>query len=101
MINNIAKFRKEKKISQEKLANHLNITREQLSRLENGHAEPSLAMADMIAVYFGVTVYELFVTMGSTSAYNLQLQKLKDDANAAYKDGMRKAINIYSENPYE
>lgn len=101
MINNIAKFRKAKKISQEILANHLNITREQLSRIENGHAEPSLAMADEIAVYFGVTVYEVFVTMGSTSAYNLELQKLKDDANEAYKEGMRKAMRIFNENPYE
>lgn len=101
MINTIAKYRKEKKISQEKLANHLNITREQLSRIENNHAELSLALADEIAVYFGVTVYDLFETMGSYSNYDLQFQRLKDEAHTAYKDGMRKAISIFSENPYD
>lgn len=100
MKNMIAKFRKEAKMSQQEFADRFGMSREQVSRIENGHAEITLAIADEIATLFGVTVYELFVTMGSSSTYNLKMQELKDQANAAYKEGMRKVLSVMSETPY-
>lgn len=50
----IQKLRKNKGLSQEKLATILNINRNYLSRIETGKSEPTLSVIRNIALYFNV-----------------------------------------------
>ena len=49
-------IRKQKRLSQQKVAIELNISREALSHYENGRREPSLAMLIKMSDYFGVSI---------------------------------------------
>lgn len=49
-------IRKEKKLSQLKVAMDLHISREALSHYENGKREPSLDMLNKMSEYFNVSI---------------------------------------------
>lgn len=61
MKNRIKELRKEGRISQEELANAVNVTRQTIISLENGKYNASLILAHNIAVYFGKTIEEIFL----------------------------------------
>ena len=61
MKNRIKELRKEHRISQEELANAVNVTRQTIISLENGKYNASLILAHQIAVYFGKTIEEIFL----------------------------------------
>lgn len=52
----LREIRKKKKLSQQRVALDLNITREALSHYENGMREPSLAMLVRLSEYFNVSI---------------------------------------------
>ena len=54
-------FRKEKKVTQEELADAVNVTRQTIISLENGKYKASLILAHKIAQYFGVAIEEMFL----------------------------------------
>lgn len=56
---NIKAFREENKLSQEKLAETLNVTRQAISNWETGKTEPDIETLHNISVALGVTVEEL------------------------------------------
>lgn len=56
----IKQLRKDKKITQEKLAEHLNITCQAISRWENDLSYPEASLLPTIAHYFDVTIDALF-----------------------------------------
>ena len=56
---NIKSLRKEKNITQEKLAEHLNISYQAISKWERGETFPDISMIIPIASYFGVNTDEL------------------------------------------
>ena len=56
---NIRKHREQKKVSQEEMAQALNVTRQTISSWETGRTEPDLDTLHRIAQYFEVTVEEL------------------------------------------
>jgi len=56
----IKELRKEKKISQEQLANAVGTTRQTITSIEVGKYTASLALAYKIARYFGLTIEEVF-----------------------------------------
>ena len=58
--NNLFKIRKEMKISQQKLAKSVGISRPYLSRIENGHVKPSTEISSKIAISLGRTIEEIF-----------------------------------------
>ena len=61
-MNNIIKeLRKERRISQEELANAVQVTRQTIISLENGKYNASLLLAYEIARYFGKTIEEVFI----------------------------------------
>ena len=61
-MNNIIKeLRKEHRISQEELANAVQVTRQTIISLENGKYNASLLLAHEIAKYFGKTIEEVFI----------------------------------------
>ena len=61
MKNNIEKLRKENNITQEELANSLNVTRQTINAIENAKYCPSLELAFKIARFFNKKVDDIFV----------------------------------------
>ncbi len=61
MKNIIKELRKERRISQEELANAVNVTRQTIISLENGKYNASLLLAHEIAKYFGKNIEEIFL----------------------------------------
>ena len=57
--NNIKKYRKKRKITQEQLAEVLGVSDQAVSRWENGTTYPDIELLPTIALYFGVTLDEL------------------------------------------
>lgn len=61
MKTRIMEFRKERRVTQEELADAVNVTRQTIISLENGKYKASLVLAHKIAQYFGVTIEEMFL----------------------------------------
>lgn len=61
MKTRIAELRKERKLSQEELANHVGVTRQTITSLEVGKYTASLMLAYKIAKFFGRTIEEVFL----------------------------------------
>lgn len=60
MKNRIREVRKAKKITQEKLVENMDITRQYISLLEKGETEPSMKVANSIARILGTCIYQIF-----------------------------------------
>lgn len=58
--NNLQKLRKEKGITQEQLAEALEISRQSVISIEKGDCSPSLCHALKIAKYFGKNIEDIF-----------------------------------------
>nr|WP_206769160.1 helix-turn-helix transcriptional regulator [Pseudoalteromonas sp. bablab_jr004] len=58
--NNIAKFRKDKGLSQQELADAIAVSRKTISTVETGRFIPSVIIALKIAAHFEVAVEQLF-----------------------------------------
>ena len=61
MKNRIEEIRTERGIRQEELARAMGVSRQTISSLENGRENPSIMLAHNIAVYFGMTIEEVFI----------------------------------------
>ena len=61
MKNRIEEIRKEKGILQEELAKKLGVSRQTISSLERGRYNPSIFLAHNIAVFFGMTIEDIFI----------------------------------------
>ena len=61
MKNRIKEIRKRQKITQDELAKAVSVTRQTIISLENERYNASLQLAHKIAVYFGMTIEELFI----------------------------------------
>jgi putative transcriptional regulator len=59
--NHIQALRRERHITQEELANAVSVTRQTIISLENGKYNASLALAHRIAVFFDLTIEEIFI----------------------------------------
>lgn len=57
----IQELRKKGKITQNELADAVNVTRQTIISLENGRYNASLILAHKIAQFFGVTIEEVFI----------------------------------------
>ena len=60
MKSKIAQLRKQRRISQEELANAVGVTRQTITSLEVEKYPASLILAYKIAKYFGMTIEEVF-----------------------------------------
>lgn len=60
MKTKIPQLRKERKLSQEELANAVGVTRQTITSLEVGKYTASLVLAYKIAKFFGKTIEEIF-----------------------------------------
>lgn len=61
MKNRLEKIRKAKGITQEELANALEVSRQTVGSLENGRYNPSIILAFKIARFFDVSIEEVFI----------------------------------------
>lgn len=61
MNNRLEEIRKERKITQEELANILEVSRQTISSLEKGRYNPSIMLAFKIARYFDMAIEEIFI----------------------------------------
>ena len=61
MKNRLEQIRKEKGITQEELADALEVSRQTICSLENGRYNPSIILAYKIAKYFDLTIEEIFI----------------------------------------
>lgn len=61
MKNRLDKIRKEKGITQEELANALEVSRQTVGSLENGRYNPSIILAFKIAKFFNLLIEEVFI----------------------------------------
>ena len=61
MKNRLEKIRKSKGITQEELANALEVSRQTVGSLENGRYNPSIILAFKIARFFEVSIEEVFI----------------------------------------
>lgn len=62
--NRIEEIRKSQGIRQEDFAKRLGVSRQTISSLETGRYNPSIFLAHKIAVYFGMTIEEIFIFEG-------------------------------------
>ena len=58
--NKIIEKRKELKLTQEELADHLGVSKPAVSKWESGQSYPDITLLPVIATYFDITVDELF-----------------------------------------
>ena len=61
MKNCLEEIRKRRDITQEQLAEALEVSRQTISSLENGRYNPSILLAFKIARFFGKNVEEIFI----------------------------------------
>lgn len=61
MRNRIQELRKEKRITQEELADICKVTRQTIISLENGRYNPSIFLAHKIAELFGLSIEQIFI----------------------------------------
>ncbi len=62
ILNNLIKeLRKERKVTQDELADAVDVTRQTIISLENGRYNASLQLAHKISKYFGKTIEEIFI----------------------------------------
>lgn len=61
MKNRLEEIRKQKGITQEELAEALEVSRQTISSLESGRYNPSIILAYKIAIHFGTTIEEIFI----------------------------------------
>lgn len=61
MQTRIQELRKLKKVTQNELADAVNVTRQTIISLENGKYNASLILAHKIAQFFGVSIEEIFI----------------------------------------
>ena len=61
MKNNLETLRKIRGISQEELANAMEVSRQTIISLEKGKYNPSIILAFKLAHYFGMRIEEIFI----------------------------------------
>lgn len=61
MNNRLADFRKEQGVTQEELADALEVSRQTISSIENGRYNPSIVLAFKIAGFFHATIEQIFI----------------------------------------
>ncbi|MCF6464843.1 helix-turn-helix transcriptional regulator [Clostridium sp. Cult2] len=64
MKNRLREIRISKGLSQEELAETLEVSRQTISSLENGRYNPSILLAFKIARFFGMSIEDIFIYEG-------------------------------------
>ena len=89
MKNEVARLRKERKISQDALACAMGVSRQTICSIENGKYNPSIILAIHIARYFGKTVEEVFLADDITTWKTAEMLRMNTKYNKNYDDNRR------------
>lgn len=79
MENRIKQIRKEKGLTQEQLADELSVTRQYISLLERGEAQPTISVGIEIANKLNTCIYTLF------GFDNFECEKCNETTGGNYK----------------
>lgn len=71
IANNIRRFRKERKITQDELGRYVGVTAKQIQNYESGSSEPPASVMYGIAEYLNVNLYRLYMDECEWFEYNL------------------------------
>ncbi len=82
-------LRKEKNISQEELANALDVSRQTVSKWETGESMPDFNKIKPICDYFGITTDELI-----TGSQNI-VEKKKEDTKVKFAKNLAISVGLY------
>ena len=85
-------LRKTRDMSQEKFAEYFNITPQAVSKWENGAAYPDITIIPAIAVFFGISIDELF-DFDKTKLDN-EIEGIVTEAAACRKSNLEKSAEI-------
>lgn len=97
-------LRQKNDVTQEKLAEYLNISYQSVSKWENNNAMPDIALVVPLANFFGVTIDELFdrdaeEQLAETEEYNKKDYELKNKGIIAERISLwRSAVQKYPRN---
>ena len=95
----IAKLRKEKGLTQEKLAERLGVNSRSVSRWENGRCMPDLSLLQELSAELGITVTELLEgeqgTGGAEKDWNKELKLILKAAQREYSGKIRRVNALY------
>ncbi len=61
MKNRLEELRKLRGVTQEELADRLEVSRQTIGSLENGRYNPSIVLAFKIAHFFNISIEEIFI----------------------------------------
>ncbi len=89
MKNEVARLRKERKISQDALAVAMGVSRQTICSIENGKYNPSIILAIHIARYFGKTVEDVFVADDITGWKSAEALLAAKKHNANYEENQK------------
>lgn len=89
-MNRIAELRKAKGYSQQALADKVGCRRETIANLEKGRYNPSLELADRVALFLDCTIYDVFSLMTSATEREQRLECEK----RAIRDTMRNVCGV-------
>ena len=96
---NIIRLRREKKVTQEELADFVGVTKASVSKWENKQSMPDILLLPQLAAFFDVTIDELVGYKPQLSSE--QIQKIYQDLAAGFASGffdetMGKSRNLTS-----
>ena len=96
----IKSLRQKNNVTQEKLAEYLNISYQSVSKWENNNAMPDISLVIPIANFFGVTIDELFDH--DVDMQNADVDEyVKRDLELAHKGYISERIDLWREASYK
>ena len=96
LADNIKRLRETKNVSQEKMAQALNVSYQAVSKWETGKSLPDITLLPLISRYFGITIDELL--MAEQLDEKLLLEKYEAEAEQNQRDGKNVAnISLWQE----
>lgn len=93
LSNNLVRLRRERKITQEELADFIGVTKASVSKWENRQSTPDILLLPQLASFFGVTVDELIGYEAQLSREQIKrcyAELTKDFAKLPFQDAMEK-----------
>ena len=91
---NIKKYREEKGLSQQELADCLNVTRQAVSNWENGKTQPDIETLHNISMTLEVTIEDLIYGSQPERKVIVTKEKAKDASSKGFTFGMALAMII-------
>jgi putative transcriptional regulator len=86
MKNRVEALRKQRKVTQEELADALEVSRQTISSLENGRYNPSIVLAFKIARFFGASIEQVFVYEGDDAQRTTGRGSITTSASSIWKE---------------